>query len=247
MLLRRSGDDDRRLVKRVQRWQQRRAQLVLDVLPTTVPPGPRSADLIVRWWWHDGPRTVLVGGCVVSMLRPQLHEPSRQEQLEIGPHTSIGVDHLLVVGRQGSGPGRVEAGSDVTLRLSELSYPGPELPEPAPPGPPAALATLGDHEVVCSVEGGERVALGGLHRVEGTEELPTARGRLTAATAVDGHVVLVLDDGTVLVLHEPLTVSEVDGAVRLAGDLGRVVLDLPSGEAHAARDAALVVRPASTS
>jgi hypothetical protein len=58
------------------------------------------------------------------------------------------------------------------------------------------------------------------------------------------NLVVVLDDATVAVVHEPCSVQAgADGGVRLTGDLGRVVLDLPSGEAHAARDAVLAICP----
>lgn len=226
----------------VDRLRRSDRPLHLDVLPVSAPSGPREPDLTVDWSWQGGDRVVLAGRTVlVSLLRPQVVEPSRDDRREHGPHHLLAADQLVVVGRHGPRPGQIEHGTEVTLRLTPSTLP--------PSARPAAtsldeLTALIDQDVEVGMEGGERMVLGGLHRVEDTAELPRPRGRLAAATSVGGHVVLALDDGTVTVVHEPVAVTEgTDGTLHLVGDLGRVVLDLPSAEAHVARDATLEVRP----
>jgi hypothetical protein len=245
MPLFRSGRDaDTQLTDRLERWRRRRTPLALDVLPNVAPPGRRSPDLVIRWIWQDGPRIVLAGSSVVSLLRPRPLGTTSRERRELGPHLDLETDHVVHVERLGPDPGAVRRGSAVTVRLSQLPDPGPQAP---PPATPPALEPLLGREVWLRVDGGSRVTHHGLLQQEGTSELPAPRGRLAAATTTDGQVVLVLEDGTVAVLHAPLdTATADDGTLRLTGDLGRIVLDLPSAEAHVARDATLEVRPLTT-
>jgi hypothetical protein len=199
---------------------------------------PRHArhepDLQVAWWWHRGARTVVLGRQVVSILGPT--------GIERRPLRFLGAAQIAIVGRGGPSPGEVERAQSASLTFDPHVPAWDATPATAPATPPDLAPLLG-RTVELRVAGGHTVEHRGALERDGTDELPAPRGRLEAAVVGHGHVVLVLDDLTVAVLHEPLAVQVDGGAVQLAGDLGRVVLDLPTPEVHVARDATLLVRP----
>ncbi len=196
--------------------------------------GRKEPDLQVAWWWHQGARTVVLGSQVVSILGPTDIRP--------GPLHFAEVEQIVIVGGGGPAPGGVRRARGASLRLD------PEVPAyvtgPAPAARTVkALEPLLGRTVELRVTGGRTAHHGGVVLREGTEDLPVLRGELVAAVSGSGHIVLVLDDLTVVVLHEPCHFRVDDGTVHLDGDLGRVVLDLPAPDVHVARDATLQVRP----
>jgi hypothetical protein len=200
-------------------------------------PGRKEPDLQVAWWWHRGDRTVVLGRPVVSVLAPAGVEPR--------PLRFLGASQVLTVGLGSPAPGEVRRARGVDLVLDPHVPAWTAAPAPAPETPPALAPLLGS-TVEFRVEGGDTVDHGGVLQREDTEGMPVRRGRLEAAVAGAGHVVVVLDDLTVAIVHTPCSygVGE-DCTVRVAGDLGRVVLDVaePGPDVHVARDAALLVRP----
>lgn len=208
----------------------------LHVEPSGGPPrhGRKEPDLQVAWWWHQGARTVVLGTQVVSVLGPA--------EVRGGPLHFAEAEQVVMVGGGGPRPGGVQR-----ARGASVSF-DPDVPGHAT-GPAPAAVTVEELEpllgrtVELRVTGGRTVDHGGVVLREGTEDLPVPRGELVAAVAGGGHVVLVLDDMTVAVLHEPCSLRrDADGTVRLEGDLGRVVLDVPAPDVHVARDATLQVR-----
>jgi hypothetical protein len=199
--------------------------------------GRKEPDLQVAWWWHGGDRTVVLGsGVVVSVLGPS--------RVERGPLRFLDPAQVVTVGLGSPEPGEVARHRGVGVALDpHVPVMGDDRPAPAPKTP-EALAPLLGRRVELRVEGGVLAEHHGLIHRSGTDELPSPAGRLEAAVSDGRNVVVVLDDATVAVVHEPCSVQAgADGGVRLTGDLGRVVLDLPSGEAHAARDAVLAICP----
>lgn len=199
------------------------------------PRHPRvEPELQVAWWWHGADRTVVLGSRVVSILRPS--------QVHTAPLRFTGADQIVVVGGGGPAPGDVDRarGTDLTLTPPVPAWPTSQVPETRTP---RELTPLLDREVTLEVRGGHTVEHRGMLRRDDTADLPVPRGRLVAARAGGGHLVLILDDGTVAVVHEPCRIRRNrGGSVRLDGRLGRVVLDLPDPAVHVAREATLHVR-----
>lgn len=231
---RRSRAPDTEPERSLTRLRARGTQLHLQ--PSEGPPRhPRQEpDLRIGWWWHHGGRTVILGTQVVSILRPT--------EVEGGPLRFLAAQQIVIVGTGGPEPGGVQRARGAGLIL-DPAVPAARTHAVPPTRTPKALERLIGETVELHVTGGDTVEHGGAVCHEGTDRMPAPRGRLVAAQANDRHLMLILDDLTVAVLHEPCRVHQGDdGTVWLDGDVGRVVLDLPDADVHVARDATLQIR-----
>jgi hypothetical protein len=197
----------------------------------------KEPDLQVAWWWHGGARTVLMGGPVVSILATGTVEAPPLRYLEAA--------HVVIVGLGPPAPGEVRRSREVNLVL-DPHFPSWRTRPASPPATPVALARYLGRAVEVRVEGGHQVEQRGMLVHKDTDSPPPRAGRLEAAVVGTQNLVLVLDDLTVAIIHQPCAVKAgKGGSVRMAGDLGRVVLDVatPSPDVHVRRDAVLVVQP----
>jgi hypothetical protein len=185
----------------------------------------------LRWWWADRTRLVLlVGSGVVVATAPHYvnAEPLTLEDCD-----------LVLIGGIARRPGAVEhsPSSRLEIRRSERR-PRSERDNVPDPGalPPAVAAVVGDEVVLVAHAATEPV------EDEGHDVESDIAGRLVAAAAGAGHLVLVTEGAGVAVVADPLDVTTSDGRVWLVGGYDRVVLVLPVGAPTVVRPGMLEIR-----